>query len=645
MKVLIRGWKARNLRGGLRHLDIDLGVTPSRWSLIQMPNGMGKTTTMSLLRKLLSNDAIGPTEAQDLRADDQVEEGSFELQLLVDDQPFRLGIDFDFRTGNTSRYTVRAESRDGGRVSGRALPTELSDLLTTQLAEMFVFNGELAKQIRDMNGQTADNAIKSLYRLGQVAGLRAAVNQIVEVEQLRAKAMTSAKEDKGVNRLKNALDEVRRAETRLTNEERVLSTQRGAARQRAEELETAIRDHLAENEDYRDRLAELAAQQDALTQDTHALSGEALALLRRPPHVHSRLLTRLTTLGGRLFELKLPETISSEFFQDLAKQNLCVCGRPLGHDEKEHIRTESSRYLAQDQISIINQMKLALRETDADANRFASTIDELRDKLLSRQRLKASRDRLEMESIENGDAILADLHKQRDDVIDSLSRMDHQFERLTTKDSGRQRDLRLSWETNLPLCRAERKDRDDKYNTALNTRRFNQKADLMKELISDFERRALAKLRERVRQLTNKKLLQIARTEPLEVTRIAGGLAMASPGLQVKKELSEGQSLSVAYAFLTSLLSDAPYSLPFVVDSPVVSLDNANRREVGDLIPDLFDQMIMFVISSERDGFADRFYRRGDDVRYLTISRLDGQVRVEEGLPTFQNFQGRDTVQ
>ncbi|MGY3611419.1 hypothetical protein ACWGRJ_47130, partial [Bradyrhizobium sp. Lot11] len=175
---------------------------------------------MSLLRKLLSNDAIGPAEVLDLRADDQVEEGSFELLLIVDDRPFRLGIDFDFRTGNTSRYTVRAESRDGGRVPGRVLPTELGDLLTTQLAEMFIFNGELAKQIRDMNGQTADNAIKSLYRLGQIASLKASVTQIVEVEQLRAAAMTTAKEDRGVNRLKNSRDEALRANTRLTSEER-----------------------------------------------------------------------------------------------------------------------------------------------------------------------------------------------------------------------------------------------------------------------------------------------------------------------------------------------------------------------------------------------------------------------------------------
>ncbi len=645
MKVLIRGWKTRNLRGGLKHLDIDLGEVPTRWSLIQMPNGMGKTTTMALLRKLLSNETVAPTEVLDLRADDQVEDGSFELQLLIDDKPFRLGFEFDFKTGNASRYTVRAESRDGGRVPGRALPNELGDLLTPRLAEMFIFNGELAKQIRDMNGQTADNAIRSLYRLTQIAGLKASVAQIVEIEQLRAASLTTAKEDKGVNRMKNARDEALKAKFRLESEERTVSAQRATMRRHLEELETAIKEHLAENDDYRDRLNALATQQDDLTRETQDLSKDALSLLRQPPHVAPRLLERLHHLGGRLFELKLPETISSEFFQDLAKQELCVCGRPLGHDEREHIRTESSKYLAQDQISIINQMKLALRETDADTDRLSVTITDLRDKLAARQRLKANRDRLEMESIENGDDILGNLRKQREEAVEALSRLEHQYERVATKDANRQRELRLTWDMNLPLCNAELKERDNRYNTALNTRRFNQKAELLKALITDFETKALTRLRERVRRLTNEKLVRIARTEPLEVTRIAGGLAMASPGLHEKKELSEGQSLSVAYAFLTSLLSDAPYSLPFVVDSPVVSLDNSNRREVGELIPDLFDQMIMFVISSERDGFAESFYRRGNAVRYLTISRLDGQVRVDEGISAFQAFHGRDTVQ
>ena len=157
-------------------------------------------------------------------------------------------------------------------------------------------------------------------------------------------------------------------------------------------------------------------------------------------------------------------------------------------------------------------------------------------------------------------------------------------------------------------------------------------------------RRALDILRERVRTSTNDKLAQIFSTEKIEVAKIGGGLELRTAGLGAKSGASEGQKLAIAYAFLTSLLADAPYRLPFIVDSPAVSLDTANRRQVGDLIPDFFNQMIMFVISSEREGFAEAFYDRPSaDVCYLTVTpRGGGTVDIAEGLNAFKAFHGRE---
>lgn len=644
MKVLIRGWSARNLRGGLRNLDIDLGESPTRWTLIQMANGMGKTTTMRLLRAAFTDEAIPPSQVQELRGSDEETEGSFEVRLLIDGKPYRLGFDFDFRDGVARRYTVRAGTRDGGRVDGRALPSELADLLSPQLTEMFVFNGELAKDIRDMKKKTADDAIRALYRLGQVTGLVATVDTLVDIEQRRAAAMTSASEERGVTRLRNLRDEAARMKTKLAGEVANATDRAGRFRAEVARLSAAIQERMSEDAGLRERLENLNERQRTLTAETHQLSGEALNILRRPPHVHPRLLQRLHFLGGRLFELKLPETISAEFFRDLAAKPSCVCGRPIGHDQQEHILKSAHQYLAQDQISIINQMKLALRESAGDPDQFASKVRELGLKLIERQRLKSERDRLEMERIASGDDALERLRAELDTNRSELDRLESQLERLTTRDPHRHKSLRLTWETNLPLCEARFVDAEDRHSVATNTQTFKRKANALKALIVDFEQRALARLRERVRLRTNEKLLQIAKTEVLEVTRIAGGLEIASPGLRAKADISEGQSLSVAYAFLTSLLSDAPYRLPFVVDSPAVSLDSVNRREVGELIPDFFDQMIMFVISTEREGFAESFYTRGDEVRYLTVSRTDGQIRVDPGLEIFRSFQDRDAA-
>jgi len=143
---------------------------------------------------------------------------------------------------------------------------------------------------------------------------------------------------------------------------------------------------------------------------------------------------------------------------------------------------------------------------------------------------------------------------------------------------------------------------------------------------------------------TNEKLAQLVPSEALRVARISGALELESGRTATKAGVSEGQSLAVAYAFLTSLLAEAPTKLPFIVDSPAVSLDVQVRREVGDLIPSLFDQMIMFVISSEREGFADAFYER-DNVHYVTLWRTGEETsEIHEGLAYFKTFHQLEVV-
>jgi len=150
MEVQLTGWRGQNIRGGLRDIDIDLGSKPKRWTLVQMPNGTGKTTTMSLLRATLAGAELPTQAVRDLRADDNVETGFFEVRLSVDSKPLRLQLRLDFRDGSATYWTVRAQARGGGLEEGRVLPPDLRDLLKPSLTELFVFNGELAAQIRDL---------------------------------------------------------------------------------------------------------------------------------------------------------------------------------------------------------------------------------------------------------------------------------------------------------------------------------------------------------------------------------------------------------------------------------------------------------------------------------------------------------------
>lgn len=643
MDVRLTGWKARNLRGGLRDVEIDLGDPPCRWTLIQMPNGTGKTTTMELLRATLTGQELPTPVVRALRADDSVETGSFEARLLVDGKSYRLQLDLDFRDGSATPWTVQEKERGGGREEGRTLPSGLSALLKPSLTELFVFNGELATEIIDLSKTKAAEAIRSLYGLDTLDALATRVDSLVALEQRRVAAITTAKERKGITQLQKAYDEALMTAERLDYQQKATSLRLVDLERDRTRLQQEIDTRLSEDAGLRDQIEALDERKRDIDTDAGVLSLQALDALRRPAYVHPRLITRLQNLGGKLYDLKLPETISREFFNELATQEHCVCGRPIGHAERHEIITGAKRYLAQDQISVINQMKLALRESQGDPEELSTTVASLRAQLEDRRKIQAERDRLASEKIAEGDEILARLRQELASRVVEINTLSSTLERLTTRDPSRQRAQRLSWETNQPLCEIELKARKTRLETATNTRTFSLQGEKLKALVHATSRQALDILRERVRLSTNEKLARIFATEKIEVARIGGGLELRTPELGAKGGASEGQKLAIAYAFLTSLLSEAPYRLPFIVDSPAVSLDTANRRQVADLIPGFFGQMIMFVISSERVGFAETFYQRGAAVRYFTVTPLGaGTVDIAEGLHAFQSFHGRE---
>jgi len=644
MEVRLTGWRSKNIRGGLRDLDIDLGSDPRRWTLVQMSNGTGKTTTMDLLRSTLTGRALSTPEVRAFRADDLVETGLFEARLVVDDRPIRLQMELDFRDGSVSYWTVRAETRGGGREEGRAVPSELRELLKPALTELFVFNGELATQILDLSKSRAAGAIRALYGLDQVDALQERVTGLVQQEVRRAASVTSAKEQKGITQLQNLVNEATSAKQRLEQLQQASAARLAEVSRERERLDAEITARLSEDAGVRAEIEALDVNQVEVDANANDLSTQALEAFRRPPHVSDLLQERLKTLGEQLYTLKLPETISREFFNELANEKLCVCGRPIGHTERDQIITGAGRYLAQDQITVINQMKTALRDSSGAPNVLGATIASLQAQLVERRKIKAERDRLASERIAEGDDVLAKLRADLGECIEEVNALSATLERLSTKDSIRQRALRVGWESNLPLCDGELEVRKFRLQTATKTRDFSEQGKRLNQIIADTTRRALDGLRDRVRLATNEKLKLIIKGEDLQVSKIGGGLELQSGGLDAKAGASEGQKLAIAYAFLTSLLAEAPYKLPFIVDSPAVSLDTEVRREVGELIPSFFGQMVMLVISSEREGFADAFYGRApEDVRFLTVAAEGGgQVRIEEGLQAFRDFHGKD---
>lgn len=636
MDVRILGWRYQNIRG-MRDLTIDLGEKPPQWTLIQMPNGTGKTTTLTLMRLALSGDELSEAAIRSFRPDDHTDEGEFQLQLSVDGERCWLFLKFDYDAASLRHFTSRAASEAGGLEIGRRLKGNLQDLLTPTFTKLFVFDGELAKSIRDLNKDDASRAIHTLYRLDRVDRLRAAVQRVLQFEQeARAKTERGLGNLTGrLNTVKTTLDELKHRQTEV---ESLLATTRDAV----SKLHARKTERISMDSESRRRLEEASQAKAAVETTIVGLNKDLLSVSRNPAALSARVHTRLTSLGSRLHQLKLPKTTSAEFFRELAMAKDCICGRPIGEAESETITSRASEYLAENEMGVINAMKNALRNSAADPLLLRSLLERLVTSMRERKELNHQLDKIEAEREQAGDHELERLKEELGNNERALRDLEDEYRRLTTSSRVEQEQFQFEWKLNIPLCEAKLAEKARDFSAALRTMRLHDQSQFVSELLRDIEARASAKLRDRVQDATNAKLESLIPGESIRVSRIGKALELSSDQLKSKESVSEGQGLAVAYAFLASLFQDAPYRLPFVVDSPAVSLDTRVRREVADLIPSLFEQVIFFVISSEREGFADSFYGRVG-ARFITIeSTSDGATAITEGVDAFRAFHSED---
>lgn len=632
MDLRIVGWSYKNIRG-MRDVQIHLGDAPAQWTLIQMPNGTGKTTTLTLMRLALSGESPNPQLVRSFRPDDLTATGEFVLRITVDGDNCWLILRFNFTDGTMRPFTSRASLDSGGLEPGRRLKRDLQDLLTSAFTRLFVFDGELAKSIRDLSKDEASKAIRTLYQLDRVAHLRQAAQRILDAEQ-EASVRTERGHSNIAGRLKTAETKLRAL--KAAKEE--LEASRSQLRQRIAALDVKRQERISANEGLGERLKGVTTKRAEITASLQVLTSRVAALSRNPAAISGAIQARLHQLAARLQKLKLPRTTSSEFFRELAKAPECICGRPIGPHEKCQIEARADEYLGDSQVAVINAMKEALRTSAADPSVLAERVEQIKALMRQRKQTDHEFDRLCAEREEQGDDQIEAIRIELEQSRSSLEEQERRFIALTATSKADQQTYGVDWSGNIPLCEKQVAEVRAALTAATNTMRLMEQSAFVQNALHLVEKRAYDALRDRVQASTNAKLRSLLPGEGIRVSEIGSSLLLSTDALATKDSVSEGQGLAVAYAFLASLFEDAPYRLPFVVDSPAVSLDTLVRREVAELIPSLFGQAIFFVISSEREGFAESFYGRSG-ANFITVETgRDGRTSVKAGIGPFKAF-------
>ena len=620
----IIGWTSQGLRCPDHMLDFQRREDECfSVSLIQMPNGTGKTTTLKLLRAALcgapEDGQWTPETVRQLAKRDGAERGEFALRLRYNGRRVTIVLHFDFEEGIVHySTTVGSGLRDGFEP-----PRELRRFFTPDFVRFFVFDGELAEQLLDRSYTNAQRAIEDLFQLDVLDRMTRAVDDYWD-NQMSGRSATEAT---GLTRRRNRVTKLRKRLERLRKEREQLAGTLERSRSELLAKKQRLERDLKDQQEFGARVATAQAAANGAKEDVKRISAEVLAGYREPHALSVQFALEMLTLKENLDRVKLPESTAREFFEELAMENECVCGRPLDEGTRHSIRSRASKYLSSDSVALLNALKGEVgsaigKNLETAAGRLQESVLRLEDGIKCEIDTANELDDVQRDGI----ARSPELESARDDVealerrVNSLEDKLEQYDDPTDTAGDDQ-------VFGIGVLERRYSDAERKLAEITHTLTLRAKRDVLKKILTRARELARSSISEEVCNQTNERIAVLMPDNSIRVQSIARSLV-----LEDQEGGSVGETLSIGYAFLATLFEGGDHRLPFVVDSPANPIDLRVRAKVAELIPRLTPQFIAFTISSEREGFLKPLESVvGDGIQYITLFR-SGSSTLEDRL-------------
>lgn len=640
-QLRILSWKATGFRCPDHRIDLvrDDG-TPAPVCLVQMPNGTGKTTTLQLLRAALSGEADKwtHTELRELRkqavSGPSQPPGLFELRAMVDETLLTVELNADFEEGQAYYTTTIGE----GKKPGFKPPKCLRDILRPDFVKFFVFDGELAGDLLDRKQTKAEGVIDSLFRLGLFEDLRILVAEWYEEELKKL----GGGADRGLARASNLLQKLQGRLDHLKVQE---AKEREAIKNLKERILVLDNKHKAainDRAEHRDRLNRTTKERERARNIVEKKVDGLLGDMRSPHRLASSLAAEMLLLMQSLDRVKLPESTAREFFEELAEEAECVCGRPLDAERQMIVRTRAKQYLGSEEMNLLNNLKASVKEavgSDPASGRESldAQVDKLRQAMKDRKQAETECREVQQDAADSDPEIAAaqaELMKLRAEMEQKeLAVGKYEESNMTRVDENSNCISDLAKE-----C----KRLETRITELTHTQRLKDQHDILKNILQRSKTHASQLLKADVCERTNIQIAKLMPLNRLRVRGIDGCLQLHNPDSgRSQAGGSVGENLAVAYAFLSTLFSRSrQHNLPFVVDSPAGPLDGAKRRQVAELVPKLSDQFVAFTINTEQEAFVEpleaalRAAGKGDPLFRTLFRRGSHPVGEDQGVLT-----------
>ncbi|KAM3091289.1 hypothetical protein ACKFKG_26255 [Phormidesmis sp. 146-35] len=625
MRIELAGWESKGLRCPDIEIDLTVGERIAPVALIQMPNGTGKTTTLTMIRAAMNGEAQSWSSDKIKsfrRPGDLQSKGLFILRLKVNEQPLTFELTLNFEVGKAEYRTTSIGS--GGIRLGWEPPLEVRRFLNDRFVQLFVFDGELAERLLDPKESEASKAIDALFQLYLLED----ISQKAEEAWEAATKNKTAKGEKGLTQRRKKVEALRNRIKQVADDRDDAVAELAILAPELEALEQKINEQIGTEESLREEFEAKKREELRSRNQVEISAAEVMARIRQPHLLHDAFARSLSELKDQLDRLRLPANTSKQFFSELLEEAECICGRPLDSHSREAIGKRSELYLGEDTSGILNALKqdidVQIKQKD---NETTADLTQKLEQLgcdVETSKLAATAVRvLEQELIDQGDDELKAWTQGRDQKIARKQQLENLLKDID-RSSNYDDDEKTSC---LASLRKLLKEAEQDLAEITGTLELRAKTEVLQTIVEAALKKARSNLKTAIAEECNQRLEKVLSRDPIRIEKIDRSLKLRN-----QDGASVGQTLSVGYTFLTTLLSRGQHQFPLIVDSPANPLSIEVRREIAKLIPYLCKQFVAFTISSERAGFTDVIHSSsGKTAKFLTLFRhtagTEGLVR------------------
>jgi hypothetical protein len=518
-------------------------------------------------------------------------------------------LNFDFDQG-TATYTTTLSS---GMKNGYKPPQQIEKFLVAQFVSFYVFDGELAEHLLDTDRTDAQTVIENLFQLSLFSEVAASIGEYYD----RQTAGRSATEERGLSRRTNRVQLLRTRLEQMRNKKDEVLRQHSAIGKSINRKKEKFASALEKQREHGEHVHEAQLKLSGAKANVERLADEVLRKMRDPHAIAATFGLEMMNLKMSLDRVKLPESTAREFFEELAQEDKCVCGRELNEEFRRTIRERAKHYLGSDDVAFLNALKSDVANlvgTDSSIHETAlnKTIETL---------LEATRHEDECRTAYNlleSDAVAADPDLQK--AKDEIEELEQQLDEL---DGERQKyenmDDSLSDERTFGIRILERRleDAERKLAEVTNTINLRRQRDVLCRIMKAAQEKARTGISNEICRDANDKITKLMPDNAIRIQKVDRCLV-----LEGQEGGSAGETLAVGYAFLATLFNRVEHQLPFIVDSPANPIDLRVRPEIARLIPKLTSQFVAFTISSERQNFTAPLESAAcGPVQFLTLFR------------------------